>query len=588
MINSITLTSSMRSNLMSLKNIASQMSKTQNILATGKKVNSAIDNAINYYQARSLSNRAADLNNLLDSMSQGIMTIQAATQGLDNAYKYLEQAKSLANQALEQNNDYKISMYEYISKQATIVTSANEFINAINSNTDTICIFGTIDLGEITETIQINNNKKIVGVEYFGYEDSDIDKFSTIKATSSKNISLIQTNNVDCVFSDLTINYVNQSHQTTEIATIMAEGGNIDNNNININFEVFSNTAGYGRSCIMGRNSAVINTSGVNFLNAKGSFTTYGYRVSSASINLNGVDNISTTGELGRGIVSVGGTINVNNELFINTEGNGQQFLYGNVNFSNTSKTTLISKNITYPYITMDGKASFNQGAKFAIGTKENDLKYYEINENININAPQIQNFIASSYTSEAPLFELHNIPVNKDIHYTLDDKVISVNPTVSIQYQAVINAYNNIIYDSSYQGINLLTGEELTVTFNERRTHKLSIKGKDIRSEKIGIKSREWQTKDDVYSSINEISDAINKIRNFQAELGNNLSIIQTRQNFTESLSDVLETGADDLVLADMNEASAEYLMLQTRQQLAVNSLSLASQAAQSVLSLF
>ena len=73
-----------------------------------------------------------------------------------------------------------------------------------------------------------------------------------------------------------------------------------------------------------------------------------------------------------------------------------------------------------------------------------------------------------------------------------------------------------------------------------------------------------------------------------FSTELGNSYSIIQTRQDFTEALTDVLETGADSLVLADMNEASAQYLMLQTRQQLAVNSLSLASQSAQSILRLF
>ena len=64
--------------------------------------------------------------------------------------------------------------------------------------------------------------------------------------------------------------------------------------------------------------------------------------------------------------------------------------------------------------------------------------------------------------------------------------------------------------------------------------------------------------------------------------------TIIETRQNFTESLINVLETGADNLVLADMNEESANYLALQTRQQLAINSLALASQSAQSVLKLF
>ena len=100
MIKGISLTASMRSNLMSLKNIATQMDKTQNILSTGKKVNSAIDNASSYYQARSLTNRATDLNSLLDSMGQGIQTLQAATQGIEAATSYLEQMKSVAEQAL--------------------------------------------------------------------------------------------------------------------------------------------------------------------------------------------------------------------------------------------------------------------------------------------------------------------------------------------------------------------------------------------------------------------------------------------------------------------------------------------------------
>ena len=88
--------------------------------------------------------------------------------------------------------------------------------------------------------------------------------------------------------------------------------------------------------------------------------------------------------------------------------------------------------------------------------------------------------------------------------------------------------------------------------------------------------------------ASLDELSKAIDYLRSYATELGNNYSIIETRQDFTDALIDVLETGADNLVLADMNEESANYLALQTRQQLAVNSLSLASQSAQSVLSLF
>ena len=88
--------------------------------------------------------------------------------------------------------------------------------------------------------------------------------------------------------------------------------------------------------------------------------------------------------------------------------------------------------------------------------------------------------------------------------------------------------------------------------------------------------------------ATITEIANATDYLRSYATELGNNYSIIETRQNFTDALIDVLETGSDNLVLADMNEESANYLALQTRQQLAINSLSLASQSAQSILSLF
>ena len=155
-------------------------------------------------------------------------------------------------------------------------------------------------------------------------------------------------------------------------------------------------------------------------------------------------------------------------------------------------------------------------------------------------------------------------------------------------QYKQLVGEFNNMLADTSYQGVNLLTGGEMKVTFNETRTHDFLVKGEDIRSDKIGLKQAEWKNKDQINTSMDEVQNAIGKLRSLATDLGNKYQVIQTRQSFTDALCDVLETGADDLVLADMNEASAEYLMLQTRQQLAVNSLSLASQSASSILSLF
>ena len=165
------------------------------------------------------------------------------------------------------------------------------------------------------------------------------------------------------------------------------------------------------------------------------------------------------------------------------------------------------------------------------------------------------------------------------------DEKVLAQS---SEQYLTAMTSFDEMIADSSYQGVNLLKGGKLTTMFNEDRTHSYTINGKDMSSNNIGIVTREWVTKDDIAQSIKEIQNAMNAIRDEVARLGNNLSIIETRMNFTDAMCDVLQTGADDLVLADMNEESANYLALQTRNSLAVNALALAAQSNNAVLKLF
>ncbi len=100
MIEKISLTSSMRSNLRSLQTTQGLMDLTQQRLSTGNKVNSAIDNPSSYYTARSLDNRASDLSALLDSMGQAVQTVKAANEGIESATGMLEQMQSVAEQAL--------------------------------------------------------------------------------------------------------------------------------------------------------------------------------------------------------------------------------------------------------------------------------------------------------------------------------------------------------------------------------------------------------------------------------------------------------------------------------------------------------
>src|SRR6187431_3248936 len=100
----IVLTAGVRSNLLQLQKTAELITSTQTKLATGKRVNSALDNPINYFTAQGLSNRASDLSNLLDSMSTAFNTIQAANNGITSITKLVQSAQALASQA-QQTSD---------------------------------------------------------------------------------------------------------------------------------------------------------------------------------------------------------------------------------------------------------------------------------------------------------------------------------------------------------------------------------------------------------------------------------------------------------------------------------------------------
>ena len=227
MSNNITLTSSMRSNLLSLKTIATQMDKTQNILSTGKKVNSAIDNASNYYQARALTNRANDLNNLLDSMGQGIQTIQAANEGLTNVTKLVDQASVVASQAFEiADIPTKEWFIEQIVANGAVVSTAQELKDAINSNKETICVYGKIDYFE-NESITLKDGQKLVGTEYFTGYSGVKERFSCLNMSNT----LYSATDSNTEISDIDLNIIADRN-----VSIYNSAGNMKIKNIDLEF----------------------------------------------------------------------------------------------------------------------------------------------------------------------------------------------------------------------------------------------------------------------------------------------------------------------------------------------------------------
>ncbi len=105
-LSNITLTAAVRQNLLSLQNTANLLSTTQERLATGKKVNSALDNPTNFFTAAGLDARASDISNLLDSIGNGVQVLQAANTGITSLSSLVDTAKSIANQVLQQPTGY--------------------------------------------------------------------------------------------------------------------------------------------------------------------------------------------------------------------------------------------------------------------------------------------------------------------------------------------------------------------------------------------------------------------------------------------------------------------------------------------------
>ena len=170
-----------------------------------------------------------------------------------------------------------------------------------------------------------------------------------------------------------------------------------------------------------------------------------------------------------------------------------------------------------------------------------------------------------------------------------------NVQSKLAAQYDTIRSQIDNMSSDSGFQGLNMLSSTNtLAVVFNENSTSQLNVVGFLGNSSGLslsaagGAAGSNWQTTSAITADSAKMDSAITSLRTNTQTLAANLNIITTRQSFTDSMISTLQTGADNLTLADMNQEGANMLMLQTRQSLGTTSLSMSSQAAQSVLKLF
>ncbi|CAA2161255.1 Flagellin [Methylobacterium brachiatum] len=186
------------------------------------------------------------------------------------------------------------------------------------------------------------------------------------------------------------------------------------------------------------------------------------------------------------------------------------------------------------------------------------------------------------------------------------------VRDNLKTQYLDLAKQIDTLAKDSGYNGVNLLNGEELKVVFNEKTGDSksdMSVSLKNdagtaeaVNADKLGIAVPGAATTDPytLPTAVDDFTDstkldalsdllttALTSLSTKASSLGSSLSVVQTRQDFTKQIVNVLKTGSDNLVNADMNEEAANFTALQTRQSIAQQTLSLANQQQQGILQL-
>src|SRR6185369_4441831 len=161
---------------------------------------------------------------------------------------------------------------------------------------------------------------------------------------------------------------------------------------------------------------------------------------------------------------------------------------------------------------------------------------------------------------------------------------------TYESQFVAIQSQITTLASDAGYRGTNLLTDGTLSIEFSQKTGDaNLTVQGFKADAGTLGVTSTaNWSTVANATQALANMDNALTTLRTKSSTLASNLSVITTRQDFTNSMINTLQQGADGLTLADMNQEGANMMMLQTRQSLGTTALSMSSQAAQSVLRLF
>ncbi len=561
MSSDVVLTAALRNNLLSLQNTQSLIDTTQLRLATGLKVNSALDSPSNFFAAQSLDNRANDLGRLLDGISQSIRTIEEADNGITALTSLVEQAQSITSSARDElaSSTGEARLVGDVDLSATTdITSLDPGI----ADGDTFTISTINDDGnKITETITINTGDSLNTLAAKitdGFLDNRAGEVSA-RVTDAGFLEISSTEARTFRIQDSATGITLAGFQALGIGDVFED-------------EVRDATTLAATTIVAGNTATSI-----SLFEGSGDTAEAGDLLTGTYIDKDGTTVFSG--------FAAGDVVNVNVDDGTGTAKNATFTVAANSTFQDLVDA------INQDADTKDlVSASFDSTSGTLSITSLSDLV-----DNVEI-ALTDTTFVAS-LVFDIGLGDPSGLLDSPGVTNTdgdILDTVFSFNSSteslddLAADYNRVRDQIDTLVTDAQYRGVNLLKGDALTTFFNEDNTSKLITTGGNFTATGLGITEATFRTSTAIELSSTQAREALGSVRSFGSSLANNLAIIQTRQDFTTQTINTLKAGADDLTVADQNEEGANLLALQTRQTLGVTSLSLASQSQQAVLRLF
>ena len=638
----IVLSASVRQNLLSLQSTAALLATTQNDLATGNKVNTALDNPTEFFTAQGLNNRASDIGNLLDSIGNGVQVLQAANTGITSLQSLIANAQSIANQVLQSPVGY--SSKSSLSSAAITGATANNLLGtgiaatpgALTAGTfttlnvsgagtppthatvtgSTNLTAGLTDTGS-NQTFTINghtvtlttgtgtgtgtaptknftltdiesaiNGTASVGVQ--ATDDGSGHLILTSTGTAGAADSIVTTGTAALFgIPNSTVNGTAGTAADSQAFTVTVDGGTAKNITLDATHVAAYNTA---KGTTLSAAALSVNdvASLINFqydntgattvasvVGGKLTFTS-GTTGASSSVATSAVTGTATAGSTGitaatnTGVAAAPGSLQGETLTIASTSGG----VPTNITFGTGGNQISTLNQLNAALASNNLQASISTTGVISIVTS-NDAA-----------SSTIGALGGTAFTSTGAAFSAATATTA-----VLDPDSQATRANLVAQYNNVLQQINTTSQDSSFNGINLLSGDTLNLTFDETGASKLAITGVTFNDAGLGLSTLtsgvDFVDSNSANKILTQLQQASTTLRSEASELGSNLSIVEIRQDFNKNLINVLQTGASNLTLADPNEEAANSQALSTRQSIAVSALALANQSQQSVLQL-